>query len=334
MRAKSKQVVNDTRRMELAVIILNWNAATDTVRCVRSVASWRSLKPTIWVVDNCSHDGSAEDISAECPAAHMIRNPANLGFAGGNNRGIAQALAVSESPIFLLNNDARIEETDVISLLNTLRSDEHIGFVGPLLYDADRPDILLSAGARDPALHHQSHILTLTPGGPVRIVECVPGTAILVRAEVFHAVGLLDEAYFFASEIADVCMRARARGYLSVIDTRARVYHSLGRSSLRRETLHTYYIIRNRFLLVRKFHRRWLVPLSAFWSMYSIALWLRIRLAGRRPAARAVWLGLVDGLRGRYGGQNESVLSIGNAATSANGSPVRSQRGRQSPTSQ
>jgi GT2 family glycosyltransferase len=298
--------------MELAVIVLNWNAAADTVRCVRAITSWQSLKPAIWVVDNGSNDSSAETISIECPNARLIRNSTNLGFAGGNNRGITRVLAFGEFPILLLNNDAQIEESDVIRLLDTLQSDERVGFVGPLLYDAAKPDVLLSAGAKDPALHHQSHILTLTPGEPVRLVECVPGTVILARAAVFRAVGLLDEAFFFASEVADLCMRARTHGYLSVIDTRARAYHSLGRSSLQRETLHTYYIIRNRFLLVRKFHRHWLGPLSVFWSVYSIALWLRVRLAGRRAAARAIWLGLVDGLRGRYGGQNEHVLPVGN----------------------
>jgi len=296
--------------MELSIIILSWNAAADTIRCVRHVASWERLEPTIWVVDNGSTDGSADLISRECPNVSLIRNSANLGFAGGNNRGIAEVLASGNTPILLLNNDALVEENDVIRLMDTLQANAQIGFVGPLLFDAEDRDRLLSAGGRDPARHHQSHILKLTPGEPIRGVECVPGTVVLVRPEVFRTVGLLDEAYFFASEIADLCMRASREGYASAIDTRARAFHNLGRSSDLRSTLYTYYIIRNRFLLIRKFHRNQKLVFYAFWTLYSVALSLKVQLSGEVATARAIRLGLLDGLHGRFGGQNDRVLAI------------------------
>jgi GT2 family glycosyltransferase len=294
---------------ELAIIILNWNAAADTIRCLHHIASWERLRPAILVVDNGSTDGSAEAISRECPEARLIRNLANLGFAGGNNRGITEALSAGDAPILLLNNDAFVEEVDVIRLLDTLQANEQIGFIGPLLFDAERKDRLLSAGGKDPARHHQSHILELTPGEPVCIVECVPGTVVVVRAEVFCEVGLLDEAYFFASEVADLCMQASQHGYLSAVDTRAQAFHDLGRSSDLRDTLHTYYIIRNRFLLIRKFHRRWEIFFYGFWTLYSLALSLKVQSNDKLATARAIRLGLLDGLRGRFGGQNERVLS-------------------------
>ena len=297
-------------QMDLAIVILNWNAAADTIRCVRQIAAWDRLKPTIWVVDNGSTDDSAELISHKCPDVRLIRNSANLGFAEGNNRGIREALTMGNAPILLLNNDALVEEDDVIRLLDTLQTDTQIGFVGPLLFDAEDRDRLLSAGGRDPARHHQSHILELPPGEPIRVVECVPGTVVLVRPEVFRKVGLLDEAYFFASEIADLCMRASQEGYVSAIDTRGRAFHNLGRSSDLRSTLYTYYIIRNRFLLIRKFHRNRKLVFYAFWTLYSVALSLKVQLSGEAATARAIRLGLLDGLRGRLGGQNHRVLAV------------------------
>jgi GT2 family glycosyltransferase len=269
----------------------------------------------IWVVDNASIDGSAEAIAGECPQVRLIRNSANLGFAGGNNRGIAEALSAGDVPILLLNNDAYIEEGDIARLVETLRDDPRIGFVGPLLYDANRKEKLLSAGGKNPARHHQSHILKLSVGEPVRFVECVPGTVVLVRAEVFRKVGLLDEAYFFASEVADLCLQASRYGYLSAIDTRARAFHNLGRSSELRSTVHVYYIIRNRFLLIRKFERTWKILFYGFWALYSLAMSLKVQLGGKVAAARAIRLGLMDGLRGRFGGQNERVLFVSSGVT-------------------
>lgn len=294
--------------MSVAVVILNWNAAQDTIQCARRITPWNSVQPTIIVVDNASRDGSPEIISRECPSIQVVRNPINQGFAGGSNRGIREALRRGDAPILLLNNDAQIEEKDVIRLLETLQGNERIGLVGPLLFDAKGKERLLAAGGRDPARHHHSHIRTLQSSEPIQIVECVPGTVILVEADVFRKIGLLDERYFFASEVVDLCLRAQQQGYLSAVDTRARAFHDLERSSELRETLHSYYIVRNRFLLIRKFHQASSVPYYIFWTLYSLALSLKARLKGRRAAARAIRLGLLDGVQGRFGGQNRRVL--------------------------
>lgn len=297
-------------RTELSVILLNWNAAGDTIRSVQQVVAWQGLCPTIWVVDNGSNDGSAEAISEACPQARVVLNTSNLGFAGGNNKGIAEALAASDAPILLLNNDASIAESDVVRLLETLGSDERIGFAGPLLFDADASERLLAAGGRSPVRHHQSHILTVPSGGPIHEVEYVPGTVLLARSRVFRTVGLLDERYFFAMETADLCVRARQQGYVSVVDSRARAYHALSRSSELRETLHAYYIIRNRFLFIHKFHPRGRAVFYTLWALYSLALMVKADLTGTKTAARAVRVGLLDGLRGRFGGQNERVMRL------------------------
>lgn len=294
--------------MELSIIILNWNAATDTLRCIQRIVAWQQVQPVIWVVDNGSSDGSAEAIAQQYPSIRLICNPINLGFAGGNNCGLSEALALGDAPILLLNNDAWIDEKDVIQLLETLQATPQIGFIGPLLYDAEQPDKLLAAGGMSPVKRHHSHLHKFNPDLPVFTVEYIPGTVIIGRAEVFRTIGLLDEDFFFSAEVADLCLRAGRQGYPSVIDTRARAYHTLSRSSKLRETLHTYYIIRNRFILLRN-HHRWNVWLYIFWTLYSLALALKLQLSGKRHTARSVYLGLLDGLRGRFGGQNERVLA-------------------------
>ncbi|MBN1580736.1 MAG: glycosyltransferase family 2 protein [Anaerolineae bacterium] len=295
--------------MELTVLILNWNAADDTVRCVQQIATWQQLHPTILVVDNASSDGSREAITQACPDVKLLCNQVNGGFAGGNNLGIKHALASgSSAPLLLLNNDAQIGERDAIRLLQSLHENSQIGLIGPLLYDAQHKDRLLSAGSRDPALHHHSHIYHLPASGLIQIVECVPGTVILIRDQVFRTLGLLDEDYFFGSEIADLCLQARQHNILSAIDTRSKAFHHIERSLNFRSALYPYYIIRNRFLLIRKFHRKWRALLYAFWALYSLALACRVRIGRQRATARAIYFGLVDGLKGRFGGQNERIL--------------------------
>jgi len=295
--------------MDLAVVILNWDAAEDTIRCLRNLASWNRVSPTIFVVDNASPPESAAAIAQAYPDIHLLRNEENLGFAGGTNRGMAEALARGNAPILLLNNDAFINEEDTIRLLRTLKENEDIGIIGPLLFDAEQKERLLSAGGKSPIKHHHTRILKLAPGAPVRPVEYVSGTAVIIKAQVLRQVGLLDENYFFSTELADLCMRAKQHGFLSTVDTRARAYHTLSRSSGLRNTLYVYYIVRNRFIYIRNSPYKVKTLFYIFWTAYSLALWLKLHLAGQPAPARAVRLGLIDGLQRRFGGQNERVLS-------------------------
>jgi GT2 family glycosyltransferase len=296
--------------MELSVVVLNWNAADDTIRCVTNIAAWRRVRSTVFVVDNASKDNSADTIGQACPGINLICNEDNLGFAGGTNQGITSALSLGNTPILLLNNDAIIEEKDVARLLNTLAENHRIGIIGPLLFDADHQEILIliSAGGRNPILHHHTRVREVKAGQVVQRVAYVSGTAVIIRPEVFRVVGLLDERYFFSTELADLCMRAEQGGYLSAVDTRARAYHRVSRSVAMRDTLFVYYIVRNRFIFIRNSSYKVKLPFYIFWTIYSLVLSLKLYLSGRMNSARAVWLGLVDGLQGRFGGQNERVL--------------------------
>ncbi|MBN1454108.1 MAG: glycosyltransferase family 2 protein [Anaerolineales bacterium] len=293
----------------LSIIILNWNAAEDTIRCVQQVQSWQRINPQIFIVDNASSDNSADHIAQTCSTIHLIRNTANLGFAGGNNRAITASLAEGDAPLLLLNNDAFIDEESVLQLLETLHSDSQIGIVGPLLYNAEQREQLLSAGGKTP-LHHHTHMDALKPGVRTQTVDYIPGTVILIKAEVFQQVGLLDEDYFFSTEVVDFCLRARRHGYRSVVDSQSHAFHNLSRSSEFRTTLHTYYIIRNRFLYIRKFHPRTRLLLDGIWAFYSLLLAAKTHWIEKSPAtAKAMMLGVRDGLQGRFGGRNEEVLA-------------------------
>jgi GT2 family glycosyltransferase len=305
-----KLVGKGATRVELAVIILNWNAAADTIQGVERLAGWTRLQPTIWVVDNASTDGSADMIAASCPTIQLIRNPINLGYAGGNNQALQSALARSDAPILLLNNDAVVAEADVIQMAATLQSDPRIGFVGPLLYDARCPDKLLAAGGQNIVRHLTSHLARLPGDLPVYEVDYVPGTVLLGRAETFRTVGLLDPAYFFTGEIPDLCRRARQDGYQTVVDSRVKAFHALDRSANLRGTLYLYYIIRNRFLFIRKFYPHTRLFYYGFWALYSLGLWLKWQWQGQLASARATRLGLADGWQGRFGDQNERILAL------------------------
>lgn len=293
--------------LKLAVVILNWNAAADTIRCLETLAAWPQLRPTLYVVDNASAPGSADRIAAAFPRARLLRNAENLGFAGGVNVGLRAALAAGDAPILLLNNDAALDEEAALCLLALLEESPAAGVVGPLLYRSGGE--LISAGSRNPVLHHHNLIDRPADAHAPYPVDYISGSVALLRPAMLRHVGLLDERYFFSGEVADLCARARRAGWRTLVEPRARALHDLERSSPLRSTLYTYYIVRNRFLYIRNHYRLARLPLLAAWTLYGAAAALRLRLAGAAAPGRAVLLGTADGLRGRFGGENERVLA-------------------------
>jgi GT2 family glycosyltransferase len=289
----------------LGVIVLNWNDAEDTRDCLRSIATWRS-EPFVWVVDNDSADGAGE-IAVEFADARLIRSPVNRGFAGGNNLALEQAVNANCAFALLLNNDARIAQSDLDRLIAAIVADPSIGVIGPVLRDHRPPHRLLSAGGRDIARYTLSHDLELPPGLDLKEVAYVPGTVALIRSALLQKVGLLDERYFFGGEMADLCERARQAGFRSVIHTQAQAFHDLGRSSQMRDSLHVYYVFRNRFLFIRKFrsNRRW--SLFGLWSVRGCGAATTSLAHSNVRRARAIGLGVWHGLTGQYGGRNEQV---------------------------
>jgi GT2 family glycosyltransferase len=176
------------------------------------------------------------------------------------------------------------------------------------MFDATHPDKLLTAGGRNMVRHLSSHISEVTTNTRLQVVDYIPGTVLIAKSEVFNAVGFLDEAYFFGGELPDFCQRAKQSGFLSAVDTHAHAFHSKERSAKFRQTLYPYYIIRNRFIFIRKFYRASRIFFLGFWTLYSITLWLKLRLNNQPQMAKAVWLGLTDGWQQRIGNQNERVL--------------------------
>jgi hypothetical protein len=295
--------------MKLGVVVINWNALADSERCIREVLEWRlpgeAEPPSVWLVDNASDEPGVAELAARAPAIRLVRSPINRGFGGANNLGISDALAARADAILLLNNDASLSGEALGRLVRTLRASPEIGVVGPSLWCGDR---LLSVGGRDVISHELTHVVPdRLPTGPVD-VGYVPGTVALIRREVFEAIGMLDPDFFFSGELADFCLRARQAGFRCVVDPRARASHDIPRSADLRDTLHSYYVMRNRFLFVHKYAGAGRIRMYCVWIVRGARAALGALARGRLARARALALGLLDGVRGRFGGQNARVL--------------------------
>ena len=74
--------------MRLSIIIVSYNVRELLRCCLQSVyasarlsADWLAVDVT--VVDNASHDGSAQMVADEFPDVHLVASPDNLAARGG-----------------------------------------------------------------------------------------------------------------------------------------------------------------------------------------------------------------------------------------------------------
>lgn len=294
--------------MNLAVVIINWNQAAATIRCVNSLLAWKHAAPEVWVVDNASSDNSRELIPRSCPAISYLYSDVNLGFAGGNNMALRK-IASRAGAVLLLNNDAAIDEDQALRLLAVLGNNPRIGVIGPLLEEGQGKRQVIMAGGRDISRHlytRRIYSVAANDGHPDSFcsVDYVPGTVAMVRTDLLQTIGLLDEDYFFSGEMADFCRRARSAGWTCAVCPQSVAAHEPEDGAVR-ATLYRYYTLRNRFLFVRKHEPAARRRLFAFWIGCGALMAAIACLRGHPAQARAAWLALRDGLAGRFGNRNE-----------------------------
>lgn len=169
----------------------------------------------IIVVDNGSTDGSPELVAARFPIVRLIRHERNLGFAAGNNTGLA---AATGDVLALLNQDTLVRPNWLTQLVQGVTSDPHIGIGGCKILYPDQRTIQHAGGVIQYPLALPYHLGYRQPDDgrwdQQREMDFVTGAAIGFRRDVLEAIGPLDEGFYPAYyEDVDFCARARAAGY-------------------------------------------------------------------------------------------------------------------------
>jgi GT2 family glycosyltransferase len=109
------------------VVVLNWNAAWYTRRCLRALAAtdYPPDRLEVVLVDNGSLDGSLPQLRWEFPGVRLLANGRNLGFAEGNNRALRDLDGIDF--VALVNNDAVVEPGWLRPLVDALVADPRAG---------------------------------------------------------------------------------------------------------------------------------------------------------------------------------------------------------------
>lgn len=211
------------------IVILNYNGGNLIKKCLASVFKNDYPNFEVVVVDNHSTDGSLEMAKSNFSKANFIKNEENLGFATGNNIGIRFSLERMADYVCLLNNDAEVEKDFIIKLIEVMEKpvsneEKKIGIASPVIFNGETKQVWFSKGKIDWLTMKATHSKKIETKDFYES-EFITGCAMMVKADVFNEIGLLDEDFFLYWEDVDFSYRARKANFRTVVVTASWAYH-------------------------------------------------------------------------------------------------------------
>ena len=202
------------RLAELSILIVTWNGDELLRNCLESLAAVCGLEPEIVVVDNAA-SAETEHLVAGFANCRYVQTEKNLGFAGGNNLGVAQCV---RPYVVLLNNDTIVHEDSFTPLMQYLDGHPHVGVVQGTLNLSRCGNKLDSCGS---LLSPLGGIVQLRFGEPLaearlepQTVFTVKGALMMFRRSLLEALpcGLFHGGFFNNYEDIDFCHRVWLTG--------------------------------------------------------------------------------------------------------------------------
>lgn len=238
---------------EISIITINYNGVNDTCELIDSIPFSDNME--VIVVDNASTNDEVSVIQQKYPQVIVIRSEKNLGFAGGNNLGIK---AAKGKYLFLVNNDTTLKGFNANALITRLESSDKIGVVCPKIRFSWKNYPIQFAGYTPLSpitIRNQAIGFGEEDEGQYDSPHQTPyahGAAMIVKREVIEKVGLMPECYFLYYEELDWSMMITRAGYEIWYEPACTIYHKESQSTGQNSPLRTYYITRNRLVLVKR----------------------------------------------------------------------------------
>lgn len=220
---------------DIWIVVLNYRTPGLAIDCLGSIeAQVRALIARVVVVDNASGDGSLAQLGEAIGRhgwdswASLLPLAHNGGYAAGNNAAVRLAMAQTPPPryVLILNPDTVVRPDAIGALCRFMDATPRAGIAGSRLLSptgevecsAHRaPSVwgeLDNAGRLGVLTQLLSrHIVSPPPRDTPHRCDWVSGSSMIIRREVFEAIGLLDERYFLYFEEVDFCTRARRAGW-------------------------------------------------------------------------------------------------------------------------
>lgn len=233
----------DPRAVQVDVVVPVYNALDDVRRCLQSlVAADSGCRLRIILVNDASDADTTlalREFQQAQRGVELIEHPSNLGYTRAVNAGLR---ATSAPYVVTLNSDTIVTPGWLASMVRCMTSDPRLGIVGPLsnaaswqnvpaLYD-EEGRFAINALPEGASPEEMARLVAAASQRSYPRLPFVNGFCFMIRREVIHAIGYMDEAGFPSGygEENDYCIRAADAGFQLAIADDAFVFHAKSRS--------------------------------------------------------------------------------------------------------
>lgn len=254
--------INMSKRIEsLGIVVLHFGNKKDTFECLNSLENTipKNTPSVIYLIDNDPKNRILLKEYSSRLKVHLIATKKNLGFAGGMNKGIKEALKTKCKYILLLNNDVVVKPKLFENLFLYLKQDADLA--SPIITYYDKPDTIwcmdgylnkLFLFTRHPNMNKKIAGLSLNKP----IVSDFAAACLMVKTEVFRKIGFFDDRYFLNVEDVEWCFRAKKAGFKLIYIPLSLAAHKVSANAGIRGTniltpTNAYYYARNFFILLK-----------------------------------------------------------------------------------
>lgn len=232
------------KKIKVSIIIVNFRVKEQLFACIKSIYDSKPKADfEIIVVDNDEVKTIEKELIAKFKDVKYIKSNSNLGYGGGNNLGAKNA---SGEYLFFLNPDTVVLNKAIDVLVNFLDKNNKAGIVAPLLLDKNnrpyefqgnleltplRGIIVLSFLSKVFPKVFNKYWITKWNKNEIKDSYSIPGTAFVIKKDIFNKMGRFDEDFFLFFEEHDICKRVKDGGYGVFINPKAKIYHEWGAST-------------------------------------------------------------------------------------------------------
>ncbi len=244
---------------KVSVVILNWNGLHFLQKFIPGIIR-NSGEAEIVIADNASNDGSINWINSNYPELRIIQFDVNHGFCKGYNEALKQ---IDSDYYVLLNSDVEVSKNWLAPLKEALDSQKETAIVQPKIKWQKNKVFFEYAGAAGGFIDKYGY-----PFCRGRILENLEkdkgqydqsgeifwatGACFMIRSEIYHQMGGLDEMFFAHMEEIDLCWRVLNADFKIKYIAESEVYHIGGGTLPKSNPQKTYLNHRNSLFLLYK----------------------------------------------------------------------------------
>lgn len=115
-------------------IVVTYNGVRWVDKCFGSLINSKVAEHRILAVNNGSSDNTSDILRCKYPEVEIIETGQNLGFGKANNIGIRKAIENNADYVFLLNQDAWVEQDTISKLMETAEKYKQYSILSPMQY--------------------------------------------------------------------------------------------------------------------------------------------------------------------------------------------------------